>query len=122
MTKCRPFSFGLLSETPRAFATQLETLVARFEESFASTEMGMSPGSAARLLVEKQRITKLIHKMALAAGDSVDARAEDSLSTSALMTGLQAETDGDGTAAWKCNTLIRLRKFLKKKYMQKKSE
>lgn len=104
--------------------------MASLEDSFANSESTLegksSPRASAKLQVEKERRQKLLQKISSVlhsspgsaphGGDTSLASEEDSVSFNV------AGGDDAGASEWKKTTLLRLRKFLKKKYRQKKSK
>ena len=115
---------------PICYSNQLEALVQGLEESFTGTEealSSLSPGSLAKVHAEKERRQNLIRKIshALASSSSNnksdwEGSTEDSVASGRSMADANI-ADCEGSVEWKRHTLIRLRKFLKKKYRQKKS-
>jgi hypothetical protein len=118
------------TESALLLLPQLEALVQGLEESFAVTEdisLNLSPGAVAKAYAEKERRRALIKKISHALTSSnhksewAEGNTEDSLASCKSLSDANV-ADSEGSVEWKRNTLIRLRKFLKKKYRQKKSE
>lgn len=126
--------FDRLLSTPCTILTlkleQLEALVSSLEDSFASSESTLetktSPRLAAKLQVEKERRQKLLGKISqvlnASSGTSIRGSEMSLASEDDSMSFSHAEGECENSSAeWKRTTLLRLRKFLKKKYRQKKS-